>query len=235
MNRLNNYTDDELNKLLNKSESLRDFIKMVDYDSSGGQVYIFIRSKLKERNIKIPIFKNKQHKFRKKKTNEEIFVKDSKFSRNHLKRRIIKENLIEYKCSECGLEDEWNGKKLSLQLEHKNGINNDNRLENLTFLCPNCHSQTETYAGKSRKKKYFCECGKEIDRYSNRCKKCRIKAPKKINKSSGNKTSRRKVKRPEYHTLLNEINEFGYTGTGRKYGVSDNAIRKWKKHYENIE
>lgn len=62
------------------------------------------------------------------------------------------ENLIPYKCMECGLENEWNNKKISLQLEHKNGINNDNRLENLGFLCPNCHSQTDSYAGKNKKK-----------------------------------------------------------------------------------
>lgn len=43
----------------------------------------------------------------------------------------------------------WNGQPLVLQLEHKNGINNDNRLENLAFICPNCHSQTPTYAGRN--------------------------------------------------------------------------------------
>ena len=67
-----------------------------------------------------------------------------------MKERIIKQKLIDYICSECGLSDEWNGKVISLQLEHKNGKNNDNRLDNLTFLCPNCHSQTDTYAGKNK-------------------------------------------------------------------------------------
>ena len=46
----------------------------------------------------------------------------------------------------------WNDKKLSLQLDHINGDNSDNRLENLRFLCPNCHTQTETYCSKCRAK-----------------------------------------------------------------------------------
>ena len=50
---------------------------------------------------------------------------------------------------QCGNEGFWNGKKLVLQLEHKNGIHNDHRVENLCFLCPNCHSQTDTYSGKN--------------------------------------------------------------------------------------
>ena len=69
----------------------------------------------------------------------------------HLKERLVKEKYLEYKCAECGIT-EWNGKPLSLHLDHINGINNDHRIENLRFLCPNCHSQTNTYAGKNKKK-----------------------------------------------------------------------------------
>ena len=65
---------------------------------------------------------------------------------------IIKRNLLEYKCSCCGIGDTWNEKKLVLQLDHINGVNNDHRLENLRFVCPNCHSQTSTYKGKNKGK-----------------------------------------------------------------------------------
>jgi Zn finger protein HypA/HybF involved in hydrogenase expression len=71
-------------------------------------------------------------------------------SRASIRKVIIKENLIEYKCSECDIQT-WNNKSLSLHLDHINGMNSDNRLENLRFLCPNCHSQTETYTGRNKK------------------------------------------------------------------------------------
>ena len=66
-----------------------------------------------------------------------------------MKARLIKEGYIEYKCAICGIKD-WLGQPLSLQLDHINGINDDHRLENLRLLCPNCHSQTDTYAGKNK-------------------------------------------------------------------------------------
>lgn len=66
-----------------------------------------------------------------------------------LKNRLIKDGIKENKCECCGLS-EWNNKPLAIQLDHINGISNDHRLENLRMLCPNCHSQTETYAGKNR-------------------------------------------------------------------------------------
>jgi predicted RNA-binding Zn-ribbon protein involved in translation (DUF1610 family) len=84
-------------------------------------------------------------------SNEDMFIENCTIARHHVKRRLIEEKLIPYECDECGLTDEWNGKQIVLQLEHKNGISNDNRLENLSFLCPNCHSQTKTYAAKNRK------------------------------------------------------------------------------------
>lgn len=84
--------------------------------------------------------------------NSEIFVEDSPYIKNHipLKKRALAAGYIENKCSICSLGPEWNGKPLTLQLDHINGKNNDHRPENLRTLCPNCHTQTETYAGRRR-------------------------------------------------------------------------------------
>jgi 5-methylcytosine-specific restriction endonuclease McrA len=70
-------------------------------------------------------------------------------TRAAVRKAILKENLIEYKCNICKI-DSWNGEKLSLHLDHINGKNGDHKLENLRWLCPNCHSQTSTYTGKNK-------------------------------------------------------------------------------------
>lgn len=85
----------------------------------------------------------------KKYTKEQIFSDISPISNGQLKKIILVEKLIEYKC-ECGIESCWQGKNIALELDHKNGNNRDNRLENLRFLCPNCHSQTETFRGRNK-------------------------------------------------------------------------------------
>jgi 5-methylcytosine-specific restriction endonuclease McrA len=70
-------------------------------------------------------------------------------ARTHVKWRLIRAGLLENRCSECGLH-EWRGKPLSIHIDHINGVRDDHRLENLRMLCPNCHSQTETYGGRNR-------------------------------------------------------------------------------------
>ena len=114
--------------------------------------------------------------------------------------------------------------------------NDDNRIENLCFLCPNCHSQTSTYSGKKKKKEKenitktknykrkdkFCECGNKIHRTSIRCQKCAM-------------NNIRKIERPSYIDLLKDIDDYGYSGAGRKYGVTYNCIKKWLKVYEGLE
>jgi 5-methylcytosine-specific restriction endonuclease McrA len=83
---------------------------------------------------------------------EELLVSDrEQTARRHLKQRLLKLKLLEPKCAICGIVD-WLGQPLVLELDHINGTNKDNRLENLRLLCPNCHSQTNTYCGKAAKK-----------------------------------------------------------------------------------
>lgn len=62
-----------------------------------------------------------------------------------LRKRLIREGIKQEKCECCGIT-EWNGQKAPLQLDHKNGDHNDNRLENLQILCANCHALTPTHS-----------------------------------------------------------------------------------------
>jgi hypothetical protein len=82
----------------------------------------------------------------------ELLVKGRRTSRAHLKRRLIDAGIKENRCELCGIST-WRGKPLNVQLHHKNGDGTDNRLPNLEFLCPNCHSQTDTYGGRNGHRK----------------------------------------------------------------------------------
>jgi hypothetical protein len=69
-----------------------------------------------------------------------------------IKRRLLRSGLIKNRCDQCGIS-EWRGRPLSIQIDHINGQRNDNRLENLRMLCPNCHSQTDTFGARNAAKK----------------------------------------------------------------------------------
>jgi Zn finger protein HypA/HybF involved in hydrogenase expression len=123
---------------------------------------------LKKYNIDTSNFEydyKRGHKFTEKYDDELVFTKNSPLSNKNIKRRIIKNSLLDYECVECGITDSWNGKKITLQLDHIDGDNNNNKLENLRFLCPNCHSQTETHSVK--KSDVFTELGRLNGRVDN--------------------------------------------------------------------
>ncbi len=151
-----------------------------------------------------------------------IFVVSTNEYKNHtgqVKKYLKRYDVIPYFCGNCKMEPMWDNKPLSLQLDHINGNTMDNRTSNLRWMCPNCHSQTHNFAGKKLKVKYFCKnCGDEISKNSGQCIKC-----------LGLK--KRKTIRPTKEILEKEIVEFPMTILGKKYGVSDNSIKKWCKDY----
>ncbi len=81
--------------------------------------------------------------------NEILEGKHPSYQTYKLKKRILKEGILVNECSECGL-NEWNGKPISIELDHIDGVRTNHKLENLRLLCPNCHSQTDTYRSRNK-------------------------------------------------------------------------------------
>ena len=108
-------------------------------------------------------------------SDKDLYIKDSTTVRSVVRRRILYDKLIPYTCAICSSEPLWKDLPMSLILDHINGINNDHRLENLRFLCPNCNHQQPTYAGRNKKRKEdnLCiDCKTKIHKNSERCNHC---------------------------------------------------------------
>lgn len=82
---------------------------------------------------------------------DEVFSENSIVTQKVLRGYVERHNIIPYVCSCCGCNGEWQNGIISLEIHHKNGIKTDNRIQNLEYLCPNCHALTETYRGKNKK------------------------------------------------------------------------------------
>jgi hypothetical protein len=168
----------------------------------------------------------------------EILVRDSTYSRGHLKERLYDEGLKERRCELCGQDETWRGRSMALILDHVNGVGNDNRIENLRIACPNCAATFETHCGRSNRRtpvERSCErCGTGFSakyRTHRFCsQRCGTRAPR-PNRGVP-QHERRKAHRPPLPVLLRDVDRLGYVGTGRKYGVSDNAVRKWLVWYK---
>jgi hypothetical protein len=170
---------------------------------------------------------------------EEILVEHSTYSRDHLKRRLFTEGLKERRCELCGQGEVWQGKRMALILDHANGIPDDNRLENLRIACPNCAATFETHCARKNRQplepRQCLRCGKGFNPGYHKQRYCSRECGSRWDRKQVRgvpKPDRRKVDRPPYDQLLDEIEQTSYLAVARKYGVSDNAVRKWVRSYE---
>lgn len=153
MPRYRKYTKEWLEELCKDSFSYAEVLRKAGRKPGGGN-QTTLKMKIKEYNIDISHFTGKLWSKGKTiaddsrilgHTEDEVFCKDSKVYRQCLRSWYIRRQDIPYKCVCCGNEGEWQGQRMSLELDHINGHNDDNRFENLRWLCPNCHAITPTW------------------------------------------------------------------------------------------
>lgn len=172
----------------------------------------------------------------------EILVEGSTYSRCNLKRRLYQSGLKEPRCELCGQGELWRGQPIGLILDHRNGVRDDNRLENLRIVCPNCAAALDTHCGRKNAttgRHRLCEtCGESFRVRYRGHRYCSPECSHRARAIDGNglrgvpRPAGRKVERPPREQLIREIEETSFLAVGRKYGVSDNAIRKWVRQYD---
>lgn len=151
---INSMSKDEFTEIVLNSYSVREVVEKLGFSRNSGSMAIKVKERLAKDNIDHSHFKGRKavgtkpvHKL------DDILVKDSPYKNIHrLKIRLVNENRLKYECSICSNTGVWMGKPLTLQLDHIDGDNTNHEITNLRFLCPNCHSQTDTFAGRNSKR-----------------------------------------------------------------------------------
>lgn len=234
---LSNYSIEDIANIVKNSTSLKEVVLKLGYSSNNGNNSKTDKDYLDRNNISYSHFTGKTNSV--VRTEDNVFCKDSTASQATLRRWYIRGQYTKYECSICGLPPVWNGKELTLTLDHIDGDNHNNELSNLRWVCPNCDRQLPTFGFKRGTRKInkdslyfkeqenrgtrdshnFCiDCGIEISLKATRCTKCQS-------------LSRRTTERPSPEQLEEELRQTNFTQVGRKYSVTDNTIRKWCKAY----
>lgn len=219
---MDKYSDDEFIKIVLESTSYKECLFNLGYASNSGSSTNKLKEKIGKLNIDVSHFTSTMPIVR---TEDNIFISDSTADQSTVRKWYKKGEYSEYKCAICGQEPFWNGKELTLILDHINGYNHDHRIENLRWVCPNCNYQLDTTNGKNKNHGHYkvtqcIDCGKIISKTAVRCRECNAKYHT-CDTIAG-------ISRDELKYLIRTM---PFTKIGEKYAVSDNAVRKWCDKY----
>ena len=249
----NNINKEELQNIVKESLSIADICRKLNIRPCGGN-YKTINKKLKLWNIDTTHFTgaawNVGTRFKPfgiKKDLKDILIENSTYtSTSYLKNRLYTEGYKDKKCEVCNLTT-WNNLDIVLELDHingVNGVNNDNRIENLRIICPNCHSQTTNFRGRNCNISFISENRK--NKHNKHTKDSnKINLPKCI--ICDNICSRknsvycsykclyddRAKNIPTKNDLISKLKKLkSFLQVAFYYKVSDNTIRKWCRKYD---
>ena len=167
---------------------------------------------------------------------EAILVEGSTYQRVQLKQRLYSDRARSTGCELCGHGEEWRGRRMALILDHINGVADDNRLENLRIVCPNCAATLDTHCG--RQNRADCAIARAliaaaVPPAARAAAVLLARLWGALGAQPGDQVrAPPRVERPPYEQLVAEVAATGWSAVGRKYGVSDNAVRKWVRAYE---
>jgi len=233
------YTEDEVRAAVANAHSMSEALRRLELRPAGGN-HRTLKKLVAYYDISIdhfdPNWALRYERPRKATPLQEILVEHSTYHRGHLKRRLYDQGLKRRQCELCGQGETWCGRAMALILDHINGMPTDNRLENLRIVCPNCAATLDTHCGRKNRQDVepleCVHCGKDFlpkyarQRYCSQTCGVHSKGPR------NPKPETRKVPRPSYQQLMADVQSMSYLAIGRKYGVSDRAVRKWIRWYE---
>lgn len=188
-------------EICKRVHSIAEFCREVGWEPCGGN-YLTFHKYVKEYGLDVSHFTGQRSNIGNSNnvgiSKDEFFKKDKVIRGSDIIKKLISLGLKEYKCEAdgCGISS-WNGKPIKLQVHHKDGDHFNNEIDNIMLLCPNCHSQTDTFTGKNKKRKrivherthkHVCsECQKVLKRKtkSGLCADC-LRKKKKIQSNTYN-------------------------------------------------
>lgn len=213
---------EELENIIKTSSSYKKVLIRLGFAVKSGGNYRTLKQRLEQDKIDVSHIEAAKKTFRGSRaikiSVEKLLTKDSKHCNSTIKKAVLESGLLENKCSKCGIGTTWCGEFIALQMDHINGDHDDNRIENLRILCPNCHSQTKTWGKRNsyeKKQTYLCACGNEKTRQAKYCLVCASKRPHKT-----------KIDWPSDKELVKRSSNQSLLSLSKELGVSDNAIRK---------
>lgn len=221
---MSKYTEEKLKEYVKESLSWADVCRKFGVrPASGSQCHLkklAIRYSINISHFTGQAWRKGKYDYKKKNALEYCF-KDSTIKSSELRLKLIRDGYKNHECELCKVK-EWMGEPIVLELDHKNSNHTDNTFDNLQIICPNCHALLTRNRRKASRKTN----NKSWDNPS--FTKIKIKR-KKRKFTPGIK--KRKVSWPTKEELQNLMIIMNWTALGKKFGVSDNAVRKWAKQY----